>query len=116
MDRTAARIQVCIAFEDGTLKFVALHSSLVATSVRDAERLAVFAEGGSVKRSLTRLDTYVDGTPVWDVFLCANAKAARYWGPKAVAARLTAKVETATVETATVETVGRSKEKRASTP
>ena len=82
MTRPAARIHVTIAFADGTFKFVALHPTFAATSARQAEQLAVQAEGGCVQRGLTRLDA--EG---WTVTLSANAAAARYWGPKAVAAR-----------------------------
>lgn len=82
MIKTAARIHVTLAFEDGTFKFVVLHPMFVAASARQAEALAVQAEGGFVQRGQTRRDA--EG---WNVTLSANAAAARYWGPKAIAAR-----------------------------
>jgi hypothetical protein len=87
MTRTAARIHVSLAFEDGTFKFVALHPSLVATSARQAEQLALFAEGGFVQRGQTRRSVDGDGLESWTVTLSANMAAARYWGAKAVLAR-----------------------------
>lgn len=88
MTKPAARIHVNIAFADGRFQFFALHPSLVATTAREAERLAVEAEGGFLQRGRTHMDVDGNGTPVWSVTISANAAAARYWGPKAIRARL----------------------------
>ena len=87
MTASVHRIHVSIAKADGSFDFVVLHPSLVATSAKQAERLAVQAEGGLLQRGQTRQRFDANGLPVWTVALSANAAAARYWGPKAVAAR-----------------------------
>lgn len=90
MVKPAHRIHVSIAHADGRFQFVVLHPSLVAVTAREAERLAVQAEGGLLQRGQTRMDVDGNGTPVWSVTLSANAAAARYWGPQAIRARLAA--------------------------
>jgi hypothetical protein len=90
MTRTAARIHASIAKADGSFNFVVLHSSLVATSARQAEQIAVQAEGGLLQRGQTRQGVDGNGSTVWEVTLSANAAAARYWGSKAVRARAAA--------------------------
>lgn len=87
MPNTAAQINVAIANINGSFKFVTLHPSFVATSARQAEKLAVQSEGGYLQRRQTRKGVDGNGGSIWFVTLSETAAAARYWGPKAVAAR-----------------------------
>jgi hypothetical protein len=87
MIRTALRIHVSIAKADGSFDFVVLHPSLVATSAKQAEQLALQAEGGLLRRGQSRQGVDGNGTTVWEVSLSHNLEAARYWGAKAVLAR-----------------------------